>query len=39
MPKGFNKRKIGINVREQFKLSSECLLNSSLKLKEHPDAM
>ena len=38
MVKRSNKRKIDINVIKQFKTFSECLMNSSLKLKQHHDA-
>ena len=33
------KWKTGINLSKQFKTFSECLMNSSLKLKEHHDAI
>ena len=39
MVKRSNKRKIGINLSKQFKIFSECLMKSSLKLKEHHDAI
>ena len=39
MVKRFKKRKTGINFSKQFKTFSECLMNSSLKLKEHHDAI
>ena len=39
MVKRFNKRKTGINLSKQFKIFSECLMNSSSKLKEHHDAI
>ena len=39
MVKRFNKRKTGINLSKQFKIFSECLMNCSLKLKEHHDAI
>ena len=39
MVKRFNKRKTGVNLSKQFKTFPECLMNSSLKLKEHHDAI
>ena len=39
MVKRFNKRKTGINISKQSKTFSECLMNSSLKLKVHHDAI